>query len=60
VARKLMGVEALPFDQLIHEYGRWVHLGLAVDGKTPRLQALTIFTPGRYIAGLLDEQEAKK
>lgn len=59
VAKKLMGVEALMFDQLIHEYGRWVHLGLAVEGKTPRLQALTIFTPGKYVAGLLSEQEAR-
>jgi hypothetical protein len=60
VAKKLMGVEALLFDQLIHEYGRWVHIGLAVEGKTPRLQALTIFTPGKYLAGLLSEQEATK
>ena len=48
------------FDQLIHEYGRWVHLGLAPEGVTPRLQALTIFTPGKYLAGLLSEQEALK
>lgn len=28
----------LPFDQIIQEFGRWVHLGLA---KTPRKQLLT-------------------
>lgn len=58
VARKLMGVDALMFDQLILEYGRWVHLGLAVKGKEPRLQALTIFRPGRYVGGIVNEQEA--
>jgi zinc D-Ala-D-Ala carboxypeptidase len=55
VARKLMGVEAIKFDQLIHEYGRWVHLGLAVTGKEPRLQALSIFTAGRYLPGILEK-----
>jgi zinc D-Ala-D-Ala carboxypeptidase len=29
----------IEFDQLIHEYGRWIHLGLS-DG-VPRLQPLT-------------------
>src|SRR5262245_28697970 len=32
----------LAIDQLIHEFGSWVHLGLAV----PRLQALTIDSKG--------------
>lgn len=54
VARKLMGVDAIKFDQLIHEYGRWVHLGLAVTGKEPRLQALSIFNAGRYLPGILE------
>ena len=36
----------IPFDQLILEfsgspYGGWVHLGLAEDGKQPRMQCLT-------------------
>lgn len=54
VARKLMGVDAIKFDQLIHEYGRWVHLGLAVTGKEPRLQALSIFN-ARYLPGILEK-----
>ena len=53
IARKMLGVEALQFDQLIHEYGRWVHLGLSV--KEPRLQALSIFTAGRYLPGILEK-----
>jgi hypothetical protein len=31
-------IAALAIDQLIHEFGSWIHLGLAV----PRLQVLTI------------------
>ncbi len=53
VAKKLMGVDAIKFDQLIHEFGRWVHLGLAVSGKEPRLQALSIFN-ARYLPGILE------
>ena len=32
----------IDFDQLIHEYGRWVHFGLCAAGETPRRQLLTI------------------
>ena len=32
----------LPFDQLIHEYGSWIHLGIAPFGKIPRREALMI------------------
>jgi hypothetical protein len=43
----------LSFDQLIHEYGRWVHLGLAPAATDPRRQTLTICnaTSG-YVDGL--------
>lgn len=45
----------LRFDQLIHEYGRWVHLGLAPATCDPRLQTLTICNfNGGYLEGLLD------
>lgn len=33
------------FDQIIYEYGRWIHLGIAVTGK-PRYQFLTIDSHG--------------
>ena len=46
VAKKLMGVEAVKFDQLIHEFGRWVHLGLATPGTAGRKQLLTIDRAG--------------
>lgn len=33
--------EQLPFDQLIHEFGEWVHCSVAVAEKPPRQQKLT-------------------
>ena len=50
VARAIAG-SAIAYDQVIHEYGRWVHLGLAPNGETPRRQLLTICSPA---AGYLD------
>ena len=43
----------LVYDQLIHEFGRWVHLGIAED--LPRHQNLTALNDNghtRYIAGI--------
>ncbi len=45
VARKI-AESPLQFDQLIHEFERWVHIGFAAAGKTPRRQLLTINTKG--------------
>lgn len=36
------------YDQLIHEFGTWVHVGLAEEGEAPRVQQLTI---GRFAGG---------
>lgn len=49
---RTIAASGIPFDQLIHEFGRWVHLGLAFDGKTDRRQQLTIDSHGTHI-GLL-------
>lgn len=38
------------FDQLIHEYGRWVHISFVRNA--PRRSVLSIFSPGRYWPGL--------
>lgn len=35
-------------DQVIYEYGRWLHIGIAPEGKEGRRQALMIFSRGRY------------
>lgn len=53
VARAI-AASAIEYDQLIHEYGRWVHLGLAPSGAAPRAQLLTICSgAGGYQEGLL-------
>jgi zinc D-Ala-D-Ala carboxypeptidase len=36
----------LPFDQVIHEFGRWVHVSIAPEGAPPRRMALTIDLTG--------------
>lgn len=44
----------IPFDQLIHEFGEWVHIGLAKDPKTYRKQVLTakrVDGKTRYLSG---------
>lgn len=45
----------IKFDQLIHEFGRWMHLSFAPE---MRQQTLTIFKPeGKYKPGILTEAE---
>lgn len=39
---KAIAESDIPFDQVIHEFGRWVHLGLSLPGERPRRQTLTI------------------
>ena len=38
----------LPVDQVIYEFGRWLHIGTKPNGINCRHQALMIFTPGKY------------
>jgi hypothetical protein len=52
VARAIKG-SGLQYDQLIHEFGRWTHISF-VKGREPRRQALTIFTPGVYLPGIIE------
>lgn len=40
------------YDQLIYEYATWVHIGLAVDGATPRREELSIFRGTDYLPGI--------
>ena len=39
----------VPFDQLIFEFRRWIHIGAAAHGQDPRRQVLAIYEPGRYL-----------
>lgn len=36
-------------DQIIYEFGGWVHVGIPRVGQAPRRQALMIFEPGKYL-----------
>ena len=50
VAKAILA-SGIEFDQLIHEYGAWVHIGFAEPGKPSRKQTLTINKRGT-LAGL--------
>ena len=47
-AMKRIADSDLPYDQIIWELGRWIHLGIAEHGKEPRRQRLAMFHPSRY------------
>jgi zinc D-Ala-D-Ala carboxypeptidase len=46
ICQKLAGQPGLAFDQLIHEFTSWVHIGLAPAGQPVRHQVLTIDSSG--------------
>ena len=49
---KAVAASGILFDQIIFEFGRWVHLGLAEDGQEERGQLLSIGVAGSYVPGL--------
>jgi putative chitinase len=52
---KLVENSNIKFDQMIHEFGRWMHISFAPE---MRMQKLTIFKPeNKYKAGILTEAE---
>lgn len=51
----------IPFDQVIHEFGQWVHVGMAKPGAEPRRELLTaVRKPGRthYVRGIHTVEDA--
>ena len=52
---KAVAASGIDFDQVIYEYGRWVHLGLAQPGATPRRQLLSIGSQKKYVSGLTSQ-----
>ncbi|MEY4754049.1 MAG: hypothetical protein RJA44_1724 [Pseudomonadota bacterium] len=44
------------YDQIIYEFGRWIHLAVAAPGQAPRMQQLSIMEAGKYYPGLSDTQ----
>jgi zinc D-Ala-D-Ala carboxypeptidase len=49
---KAIASSDIEFDQIIYEYGAWVHLGLAVDAMSARRQLLSIAKGTGYVDGL--------
>jgi hypothetical protein len=55
---KAIEASGIKYSQLIHEFGRWVHISFAPDMKQ---QTLTIFRPqNKYLAGILTAEEYAK
>lgn len=48
----------LPYDQLIHEFGRWVHLGIAAEPRCMDLTACRRDGKVAYVPGILTIEEA--
>jgi len=44
-----LAASAVPFDQLIWEFGRWIHMAVARHEEKPRGERLAIYTPGEYV-----------
>jgi len=58
VAKKISGTR-LGYDQMIHEYGRWVHLAVPRAKERAERELLSIFEAGRYLPGLLELNEGR-
>ena len=55
---QLVKKAGIKFDQMIHEYGRWMHISFAPE---MRQQELTIYRPeNKYKSGILTEEEYHK
>jgi len=52
VARRIAQSD-IRYDQLIHEYGAWIHIGLAPGRAKPRRQDLSIFKGTGYLPGII-------
>ena len=58
VAKKIASAR-LGFDQMIHEYGRWVHLAVPRVNERADRELLSIFEPGKYLEGLTGSPPAR-
>jgi hypothetical protein len=54
-AYQRLATSGLPFDQLIFEFSRWIHIGAPTHAHVPRLQRLAIYEPGQYIVWTSDD-----
>jgi hypothetical protein len=49
---KAASASGVAYDQIIHEFGRWVHLAIPAVGQTARVETLSIHVAGVYTPGL--------
>jgi len=54
VVAKRIAAARLGFDQMIHEYGRWVHIAVPRANERADRELLSIFEAGRYLPGLTE------
>jgi len=52
VCKKIAESE-IEFDQLILEFNRWTHIGLAIPGEKQRREILSTSSRGHYVRGLV-------
>jgi zinc D-Ala-D-Ala carboxypeptidase len=56
---KRIATARLGFDQMIHEYGRWVHIAVPRAREPAQRELLSIFEAGRYLPGLTELDEGR-
>ena len=49
---KAVSTCGVAFDQVIYEFGRWVHLGVALPGTQAKSELLSIMVANNYVPGL--------
>jgi hypothetical protein len=49
---KAIRQSGIPFNQLIYEFGTWVHVSIADVQAKDRREVLSIFNPGNYLNGI--------
>jgi hypothetical protein len=59
VVAKKIAAARLGYDQMIHEYGRWVHIAVPRLNERADRELLSIFEPGKYLAGLTELNERR-
>jgi zinc D-Ala-D-Ala carboxypeptidase len=59
VVAKRIAAARLGFDQMIHEYGRWVHIAVPRANERADRELLSIFEPGNYLPGLTELNEGR-
>ena len=49
---KAVAASGLQYNQIIYEFGRWVHVSVPAPGAEAKMQQLSIMSAGKYVPGL--------